>query len=114
RKTLLMREPMKFTRATEHIDQMKALIQKLLDKEVGYRVGGNVYFDVTKFPGYGKLSGNSLETIKVGESGRVGDELKEKRHPADFALWKTGDKHLMQWGAPWGRGFPGWQIECSA
>jgi cysteinyl-tRNA synthetase len=114
RKTLLMREPMKFTRATDHIPEMIALVQKLLDKGVAYAVGGNVYFDVTKFPGYGKLSGNSLDTIKVGESGRVGAEKDEKRHPADFALWKTDDKHLMQWDAPWGRGFPGWHIECSA
>jgi cysteinyl-tRNA synthetase len=114
RKTLLMREPLKFTRATEHIPEMIALVQTLLDKGVAYRVGGNVYFDVTRFPGYGKLSGNTLESIKVGESGRVGQELKEKRHPADFALWKTDDKHLMQWDAPWGRGFPGWHIECSA
>jgi len=114
RKTLLMREPMKFTRATDHIPEMIALVQKLLEKGVAYAVGGNVYFDVTKFPGYGKLSGNSLDTIKVGESGRVGAEKDEKRHPADFALWKTDDKHLMQWDAPWGRGFPGWHIECSA
>ncbi len=114
RKTLQMREPLKFTRATDHIPEMIALVQKLLEKGVAYRVGGNVYFDVTKFPGYGKLSGNSLETIKVGESGRVGKEKDEKRHPADFALWKTDDKHLMQWDAPWGRGFPGWHIECSA
>jgi len=114
RKTLLMREPAKFTRATDHIEEMKALIQILLDKGIAYRVGGNVYFDVSKFSAYGKLSGNTLESIKVGESGRVGDEVKEKRHPADFALWKTDDKHLMQWDAPWGRGFPGWHIECSA
>jgi cysteinyl-tRNA synthetase len=114
RRTLLMREPMKFTRATEHIGPMIALIQKLLDRGVAYRVGGNVYFDVTKFPAYGKLSGNSLDSIKIGESGRVGKEKDEKRHPADFALWKTDDKHLMQWDAPWGRGFPGWHIECSA
>jgi cysteinyl-tRNA synthetase len=114
RKTLLMREPAKFTRATDHIPEMVALVQKLLDKGVAYRVGGNVYFDIAKFPGYGKLSGNTLEKIKDGGSGRVGDEVKEKRHPADFALWKTDDKHLMQWDAPWGRGFPGWHIECSA
>jgi cysteinyl-tRNA synthetase len=114
RKTLLMREPARFTRATDHIEEMKALIGTLLDKGIAYRVGGNVYFDVSKFPGYGKLSGNTLESIKHGESGRVGDEVKEKRHPADFALWKTDAKHLMQWDAPWGRGFPGWHIECSA
>jgi cysteinyl-tRNA synthetase len=114
RRTLLFREPARFTRATEHIGDMIALIQRLLDRGVAYRVGGNVYFEVTKFPGYGKLSGNALETIKVGESGRVGEEVKEKRHPADFALWKTDPGHLMQWDAPWGRGFPGWHIECSA
>jgi cysteinyl-tRNA synthetase len=114
RKTLLMREPAKFTRATEHIDQMITLIQRLVAKGVAYQVGGNVYFDVTKFPAYGRLSGNTLDSIKVGESGRVGDEVKEKRQPADFALWKTDAKHLMQWPSPWGRGFPGWHIECSA
>ncbi|MBI3857439.1 MAG: cysteine--tRNA ligase [Planctomycetes bacterium] len=114
RKTLLMREPARFTRATDHIPEMIALVRKLLEKGAAYAVGGNVYFDVTRFPAYGKLSGNTLETIKVGESGRVGDEVKEKRHPADFALWKTDAKHLMQWDAPWGRGFPGWHIECSA
>ncbi|HZE99486.1 MAG TPA: cysteine--tRNA ligase [Planctomycetota bacterium] len=114
RKTLLMREPAKFTRATEHIPPMIDLIQRLLDKGVAYKVGGNVYFDVSRFPAYGKLSGNTLDAIKSGESGRVGDEVKEKRHPADFALWKTDAKHLMQWDAPWGRGFPGWHIECSA
>jgi cysteinyl-tRNA synthetase len=114
RKTLLMREPARFTRATDHIPEMIALVQKLLDKGVAYKVRGNVYFDVAKFPAYGRLSGNSLETIKVGASDRTGEETKEKRHPADFALWKTDDKHLMQWDAPWGRGFPGWHIECSA
>jgi cysteinyl-tRNA synthetase len=111
RRKLLFREPARFTRATEHIPEMIALVQKLLDRGVAYRVGGNVYFDVTKFPGYGKLSGNSLEAIK--DNARI--ELNsEKRNQADFALWKTDEKHLMQWDAPWGRGFPGWHIECSA
>jgi cysteinyl-tRNA synthetase len=114
RRTLLMREPARFTRATDHVPEMIGLVQKLLDRGAAYGVGGNVYFDVTKFPDYGKLSGNSLESIKAGASGRVGEEQEEKRHPADFALWKTDEKHLMQWDAPWGRGFPGWHIECSA
>ena len=114
RRTLLFREPARFTRATDHIPEMIALVQKLLEKGIAYKVGGNVYFDVSKFPAYGRLSGNSLETIKIGASERTGDETKEKRHPADFALWKTDEKHLMQWDAPWGRGFPGWHIECSA
>ena len=111
RKTLLFREPARFTRATDHIGEMVALIQTLLDKGVAYRVGGNVYFDVTKFADYGKLSGNSLEAIK--ENARI-EKNNEKRNQADFALWKTDEKHLMQWDAPWGRGFPGWHIECSA
>jgi cysteinyl-tRNA synthetase len=106
-----MREPAHFTRATQHIPAMIALIEKLLQKGVAYRVGGNVYFDVTRFPGYGKLSGNSLETLKAGARVEI---HPDKKHPADFALWKTDEKHLMQWDAPWGRGFPGWHIECSA
>jgi cysteinyl-tRNA synthetase len=111
RRTLLFREPSRFTRATEHIPEMVELIRKLLDKGIAYRVGGNVYFDVTKFPDYGKLSGNSLDTIKAGARIEINPE---KKNPADFALWKTDEKHLMQWDAPWGRGFPGWHVECSA
>ena len=111
RRTLLFREPAKFTWATEHIGEMITLVQKLLEKGVAYRVGGNVYYDVTKFPGYGRLSGNTLEAIK--ENARI-ERNDEKRNQADFALWKTDEKHLMQWEAPWGRGFPGWHIECSA
>ena len=111
RKKLLFLEPEQFSKATDHIPEMISLIKTLLDKGVAYAVGGNVYFEVTKFPGYGKLSGNSLETLRAGA--RIGIN-PEKRHPADFALWKTDEKHLMQWEAPWGRGFPGWHVECSA
>jgi cysteinyl-tRNA synthetase len=111
RRTLGFLEPLKFTRATDHVPEMVELIKKLLEKGVAYNVGGNVYFDVAKFPSYGRLSGNSLETLKAGARIEVNPE---KKHPADFALWKTDAKHLMQWDAPWGRGFPGWHIECSA
>jgi cysteinyl-tRNA synthetase len=111
RRVLGFREPARFTRATEHVPEMVALIARLLEKGAAYRVGGNVYFDVTKVPDYGRLSGNSLETLKAGARIEINPE---KRHPADFALWKTDEKHLMQWDAPWGRGFPGWHIECSA
>ena len=111
RKKLLFIEPHHFTKATEHIPEMIDLIRKLLDRGCAYAVGGNVYFDVTKCPEYGRLSGNSLETLKAGARIKV---HPDKRHPADFALWKTDAKHLMQWDAPWGRGFPGWHIECSA
>ena len=103
--------PTHLPRATQHIPEMIDLIRRLLDRGFAYRVGGNVYFDVTRFPGYGKLSGNTLETLKAGARIEINPE---KRHPADFALWKTDPRHLMQWDAPWGRGFPGWHIECSA
>jgi cysteinyl-tRNA synthetase len=98
-------------RATKHIPEMVEMIAGLLEKGFAYRVGGNVYYDVTKFPGYGRLSGNTLDQIKSGA--RI-DVNPEKRHPADFALWKTDPNHLMQFDSPWGRGFPGWHIECSA
>ncbi len=111
RRVLGFLEPARFPRATEHVGEMIALIERLLEKGYAYRVGGNVYFDVTKFPGYGRLSGNTLETLKAGARIEINPE---KRHPADFALWKTDPKHLMQWDSPWGRGFPGWHIECSA
>jgi cysteinyl-tRNA synthetase len=111
RRTLLFREPARFTRATDHILEMIGIIRTLLEKGVAYVVGSNVYYDVTKFAGYGKLSGNSLETLKAGARIEV---HPDKRHPADFALWKSDANHLMQWDAPWGRGFPGWHIECSA
>jgi cysteinyl-tRNA synthetase len=111
RRLLGFLEPARFTRATEHIPEMIALIETLLAKGYAYRVGGNVYFDVTKFADYGKLSGNTLESLKAGARIEINPE---KRHPADFALWKTDPKHLMQWDSPWGRGFPGWHVECSA
>ncbi len=111
RKTLGFLEPHEFPRATDHIPEMIAYIETLIDKEFAYEVNGNVYFDVMKFDGYGKLSGNTVEQMKAGA--RIGIN-PEKRHPADFALWKQDPKHLMQWDSPWGRGFPGWHIECSA
>ncbi len=111
RRKLGFLDPARFTRATEHIPEMIGLIERLLGGGFAYRVGGNVYFDVSRFEGYGRLSGNSLETVKAGARIEVNPE---KRHPADFALWKTDEKHLMQWDSPWGRGFPGWHIECSA
>ncbi len=111
RRLLNFQEPAKFTRATEHIPEMIALIERLLLQGSAYLVNGNVYFDVTKFPRYGRLSGNSLGTLKAGARIEI---HPDKRHPTDFALWKTDPKHLMQWDAPWSRGFPGWHIECSA
>jgi len=98
-------------RATGHIPEMIALVKRLLDKDVGYEVDGNVYFDVSKFKDYGKLSGRRVEDLKEGVRVKVAEG---KKHAADFALWKKGDpQHLMQWNSPWGRGFPGWHLECS-
>ena len=98
-------------RATGHIPEMVELIQILLRKKVAYETKGNVYFDVKKFAEYGKLSGRRLEDLKEGV--RV-DVAEGKNHPFDFALWKKADAdHLMQWSSPWGRGFPGWHLECS-
>jgi cysteinyl-tRNA synthetase len=99
-------------RATEFVPEMIAIIERLVAKGLAYQVpGGDVYFDVTKFPAYGRLSGNTLEQLEAGARVEV---REEKRHPADFALWKVDPKHIMQWDSPFGRGFPGWHIECSA
>ena len=111
RKALNFLDAKDYPRATAHVPEMIVMIARLLESGVAYRVGGNVYYDVSKFPAYGRLSGNTLESIKSGA--RI-EPNPEKRHPADFALWKTDSNHLMQFDAPWGRGFPGWHIECSA
>jgi cysteinyl-tRNA synthetase len=99
-------------KATDHIGEMLELIGVLLDKGLAYRVGGTVYYDVSAFPAYGRLSGQRVEATKAGT--RVEVET-DKRDPADFALWKEAEPgRLMQWPSPWGEGFPGWHIECSA
>jgi cysteinyl-tRNA synthetase len=100
-------------RATGHIPEMIDLIQRLIDNGCAYVSAGNVYFDVEAFRGYGKLSRRRLDEQEG--SGRV-EPGAGKRNAADFALWKSaeGTGHLMQWSSPWGRGFPGWHIECSA
>ncbi|MHC5083008.1 MAG: cysteine--tRNA ligase, partial [Planctomycetota bacterium] len=100
-----------YPRATEHINEMIALIETLVDKGHAYVVGNNVYYDVTTFADYGKLSGNTLDDLNAGARIEVNDE---KKNPQDFALWKHDPRHIQQWDSPWGRGFPGWHIECSA
>ncbi len=101
-----------FPRATAHIDTMIKLIEELIKKGYAYEKNGNVFFDVTKFSDYGKLSGNTLEKLKVGA--RL-ERHPDKKNPWDFALWlKATPDHLMQWDSPWSRGYPGWHIECSA
>jgi len=99
-------------RATGYIPEQIYMIKKLIEKGHAYETGGNVYFDVTSFPDYGKLSGRTLDEAEAGA--RV-DVSSDKRNPADFALWKKADEsHIMRWDSPWGVGFPGWHIECSA
>ncbi len=98
-------------RATGHMIEMQELTKILLQKGYAYEVNGNVYFEVAKFPSYGKLSGKKLEELLEGVRVEVAEG---KRHPSDFALWKKADPHhLMQWPSPWGMGFPGWHLECS-
>jgi cysteinyl-tRNA synthetase len=103
-----------YPRATDHIAGMLEITERLLEKGHAYEVGGSVYFDVRSFPQYGRLSGNTLEALRAGH--RQDLELDpNKRHPEDFALWKkAGSNRLMKWPSPWGEGFPGWHIECSA
>jgi cysteinyl-tRNA synthetase len=88
------------------------MVRQLLVKGNAYEVNGSVYFDVHSFPDYGKLSGRTLEDAVEGT--RV-EARSEKRNPQDFALWKRADsEHIMRWPSPWGEGFPGWHLECSA
>ncbi len=101
-----------FPRATQHVPEMIAIVQRLLEKEIAYEVNGNVYFDIKRFPQYGKLSGNLLEHMMAG----VHEGVDADRHNIeDFPLWKIAEPgREMAWDSPWGRGFPGWHIECSA
>jgi cysteinyl-tRNA synthetase len=98
-------------RATGHIPEMIQLVEKLIENGYGYVAEGNVYFDVSQFKDYGKLSGKRIEDLKKG----VRIEVAEgKKDPVDFALWKKADKdHLMRWQSPWSIGYPGWHLECS-
>jgi cysteinyl-tRNA synthetase len=99
-------------RASGHVTEQIEMILLLLERGFAYEVNGSVYFDVRKFSGYGKLSGRNVEELEAGT--RV-ETKSEKRNPEDFALWKkAGPDHLMRWPSPWGVGFPGWHIECSA
>jgi len=103
-----------YPKATEHIEEMNELKDRLIERGLAYEVGGNVYFDVHAFPDYGKLSGNTIEALRAGHRQEL-EVDPNKRHPEDFALWKrAGAGRLMTWPSPWGDGFPGWHIECSA
>ncbi len=106
-----------YPRATHYVEEMKALVQRLLDRGMAYQTeDGSVFFDISSFPDYGKLSGKDLEQVRTGE--RVADDEYGKEDTRDFALWKgakAGDEEVgAAWDAPWGRGRPGWHLECSA
>jgi cysteinyl-tRNA synthetase len=108
--------PQQILHATEQIASMQKMIARLIERNHAY-VGadGVVYYSVETFPGYGRLSGNTLDQLQSGAGGRVSDANQAvKRHPADFMLWKPDPSHIMKWDSPWGTGYPGWHIECSA
>ncbi|HVB97173.1 MAG TPA: cysteine--tRNA ligase [Chloroflexota bacterium] len=101
-----------FPKATDHVPQMVAMIERLIKRGFAYQADGNVYFDVRAFPAYGRLSANRLADLQGGERAEA-DPLK--RNQADFALWKAAEPgRMVKWPSPWGDGFPGWHIECSA
>ena len=102
-----------YPRATEHVPEMIALIEKLLARDLAYVVDGTVYYPVKKFPRYGALSGNVREALRQGVRAEIDPN---KRDTADFALWKRAEpgRLALTWDSPWGPGYPGWHIECSA
>lgn len=100
--------------ATDYIEQQINLVRTLQEKGFTYQTSDGIYFDTEKFVDYGKLSGQKLEDKEAGARVEVNEE---KKHPADFALWKfspSDQKRQMEWDSPWGKGFPGWHLECSA
>lgn len=106
-------DPDFWPKASEHIKEQIELIKKLEQKGFTYKTTDGIYFDTSKFPEYGKLSGQNLTKIKAGS--RV--DLRDKKNPTDFALWKFSEnpgKRQQEWESPWGIGFPGWHLECSA
>ena len=98
-------------RATEHIKEMLAMIEALLAKKHAYEAEGHILFDVASYPDYGRLSGRSIDEMKAGARVEI---APYKKSPMDFVLWKPSDADTPGWDSPWGRGRPGWHIECSA
>lgn len=98
-------------RASGHITEQIDLVRTLVEKGFAYEVNGSVYFEVSKFKDYGKLSGRNVDEMQAGARVEVSPD---KKNPADFALWKKAEpNHIMQWPSPWGTGYPGWHLECS-
>jgi len=106
-------------RATQYVPAMVLVIERLVQSGHAYFVGREgarvVYFRVKSFPAYGRLSGNVLDRLREGQGGRISaNNQAGKEHPADFLLWKEDPRHIMKWNSPWGEGYPGWHIECTA
>ena len=109
---LNVRRAAHYPRATEYVPRMQELIQRLVERNHAYAVEGTVYYDIASFPEYGKLSRNSPEQLLAGARG---EPDPRKRNPGDFTLWRAAGQNRAQvWDSPWGPGFPGWHIECSA
>ncbi|HKI79889.1 MAG TPA: cysteine--tRNA ligase [Ignavibacteriaceae bacterium] len=100
-----------YPRATKHMKEIIDMIKKLEDKGIAYNVNGNVFYDVSKFDGYGKLSGKRTDDLESGSRIEINEE---KKNPLDFSLWKKAKEGEPYWDSPWGNGRPGWHIECSA
>jgi len=114
-RTLKILPAFKYPRATEHIQEMIEMVKVLEAKGVVYETSDGIYFDISKFPKYGNLSGNTLDALQAGARVEVNED---KRSAFDFAVWKKlvgkNEAHIMKWDSPWGTGFPGWHLECSA
>ena len=110
-KGLKLLEPDASPKVSDHLAEITAMIAKLIERGVAYESSGDVYFQVSKYPAYAKLSKRNLEELRAGDRAQVGEQ---KREPLDFALWKAAKPGEPSWDSPWGKGRPGWHIECSA
>lgn len=109
---LNIKKPDIIAKATEHIPEMIAYVKQIVDNGYAYETSSGLYFDISKLPSYGMLSGKKLDGEKAGA--RISIDA-EKKNPFDFAIWKKAPQnHIMQWDSPWGKSYPGWHIECSA
>jgi cysteinyl-tRNA synthetase len=110
-RALHLMEPDVSPKVSDHIPEILQIIEKLVEKGVAYESQGDVYFSVSRYPGYAKLSKRNLDDLRAGERVQPGEQ---KREPLDFALWKAAKPGEVSWDSPWGKGRPGWHIECSA
>ena len=114
RRELRIRDAHEYPKAREHVETMIDFARELEQKGVCYSAGGNLYLDVSKFRDFGKLSGKPLDELTGLQQSSKTTVSPEKKHPLDIDLWRTDAIHQMRWDSPWGRGFPGWHVECAA